>query len=105
MPDLTAALQKTNGKLFPFGWITILKALKAKKMTDFNLLLIGVSRDYVNRGLTALIFADQVPIMYSYGIKRVETTSILETNNKSLACFEDFDKIQHKRRRAYIMPL
>jgi uroporphyrinogen-III synthase len=37
-----------------------------------------------------------------YGIKRVETTAILETNSKSLANFADLERIQHKRRRAYI---
>ena len=35
-------------------------------------------------------------------IKRMETTSILETNTKNIANFTQFDHKQHKRRRAYI---
>lgn len=31
--------------------------------------------------------------------------SILETNNKSQANFEEYEKIQHKRRRAYLKPI
>ena len=40
-----------------------------------------------------------------YGVKYAETTSILETNNKSQANFEEYEKIQHKRRRAYLKPI
>lgn len=40
--------------------------------------------------------------MAKYGMKRLETTSILETNTKNIANFTQFDHKQHKRRRAYI---
>ena len=105
MPSLSEALRKCQGKLFPFGWYHIIKALKAKKITDFDLLLIAVRPDYQDKGLTALIFDEMTPHFKKYGIKRVETTAILETNNKSLANFADFEYIQHKRRRAYIKEL
>lgn len=102
MPDITMALRKCGGKLFPFGWYHLLKALKAKKMEHFDLLLIGVRPDYQNKGVNTLLFTDMLPYFKKYGIKRVETTSILETNTKNQANFEYFNKIQHKRRRAYI---
>lgn len=105
MPSLSDALRKCGGHLFPFGWYHLIKALKAKKMTDFDLLLIAVRPDYQDKGLTAMIFNEMTPYFVQYGIKRVETTSILETNNKSLANFADFDSIQHKRRRAYTKEL
>lgn len=105
MPSLSDALRKCGGHLFPFGWYHLLKALRAKKMTDFDLLLIAVRPDYQDKGLTAMIFNEMTPYFVQYGIKRVETTSILETNNKNLANFSDFDSIQHKRRRAYTKEL
>ena len=105
MPSLSDALRKCKGKLFPFGWWHLLKALKAKKMTDFDLLLIGVRPDYQNKGINALIFNEMTPYFSQYGIKRVETTSILETNSKNQANFAEFDHIQHKRRRAYTKKL
>jgi GNAT superfamily N-acetyltransferase len=71
-------------------------------MTDFDLLLIAVRPDYQDKGVTALIFNEMAPYFDKYGIKRVETTAILETNSKSLANFADLERIQHKRRRAYI---
>jgi GNAT superfamily N-acetyltransferase len=101
MPSLSEALRKCGGHLFPFGWYHLLKALKAKKMTDFDLLLIAVRPDYQDKGVTALIFDEMTPHFSKYGIQRVETTAILETNHKSQANFADYDHIQHKRRRAY----
>ncbi len=105
MPDLSPALRKCGGHLFPFGWFHLLKALKAKKMETFNLLLIAVRPDYQNMGINALFFQDQIPYMNAYGMKAVETTSILETNSKNIANFTQFDHKQHKRRRAYIKPI
>lgn len=102
MPDISNALRKCGGRLFPFGWYHILKALKAKKMEVFNLLLIAVRPDYQGTGVNALFFQDQIPRMNKYGIKILETTSILETNTKNIANFTQFDHKQHKRRRAYI---
>lgn len=105
MPSVTHALQKANGKLFPFGWYYLLKALKAKRMELFDLLLIGVRPDYQDRGVTALIIAEQIPLFNKYGVRSLETTSILETNTKNQANFTSFDHKQHKRRRAYSKPL
>ena len=102
MPSLSEALRKCRGRLFPFGWYHLLKALKAKKMTDFDLLLIAVRPDYQDKGVNALLFDEMTPYFTKYGIERVETTAILETNNKSQANFVIFDHIQHKRRRAFV---
>jgi GNAT superfamily N-acetyltransferase len=102
MPDISKALRKCGGKLFPFGWYHLLKALKAKQMDDFNMLLIAVRPDYQDKGINALFFQDQIPYIAKYQIKRMETTAILETNTKNISNFTQFDHKQHKRRRAYI---
>ena len=102
MPDISEALRKCGGKLFPFGWYYLIKALKAKKMDAFNLLLIAIRPDYQDKGINALFFQDQIPYFNQYEVKRIETTSILETNTKNIANFTQFDHKQHKRRRAYI---
>ena len=102
MPDISKALRKANGSLFPFGWYHILKALKAKRMDVWNFLLIGVRPDYQDSGAHTLIFCDQIPILNRMGVHHMETTSMMETNRKVLGAFEGFDHIQHKRRRAYV---
>ncbi len=105
MPSLSEALRKCRGRLFPFGWYYLLKALKAKKMTDFDLLLIAVRPDYQDKGVNSLIVDEMTPYFSQYGIQRVETSAILETNLKSQNNFVIFDHIQHKRRRAFIKDL
>ena len=105
MPNISEALRKCGGHLFPFGWYHILKALKAKKIEAVDLLLIAVRPDYQGTGVNALFFQDQIPIMAKYGVKRLETTSILETNTKNIANFTQLPHKQHKRRRAYIKPI
>ena len=105
MPDITQALRKCGGKLFPFGWYHILKALRAKKMDRFNLLLVAVRPDYQDKGINCLFFDDQLPYFLQYGIKEVDTTSILETNAKNIAQFQFLPNKQHKRRRAYAMAI
>ena len=105
MPDISEALRKCGGKLFPFGWYHILKALKAKKMDAFDMLLIAVRPDYQDKGINALFFQDWIPYIAKYEIKRMETTNILETNTKNIANFTQFDHKIHKRHRAYIKTL
>lgn len=101
MPDISHALRRCKGRLFPFGWIGILRALRAKKMEAFDLLLIGVRPDYQGMGVNAVIIAEQHPYFRQYGIQRVETTSIMETNTRNIANWEMFPHKMHKRRRAY----
>ena len=105
MPDISKALRKCGGRLFPFGWYHILKALKAKPMEAFNFLLIAVRSDYENKGLSQLCLRDQIPYINDYKIQRMETTSMLETNRNIIGFFEPMPHKQHKRRRAYIKPI
>jgi GNAT superfamily N-acetyltransferase len=105
MPDISDALRKCRGKLLPFGWYHLLKALKAKQMDAFSFLLIAVRPDYQDKGINALFFQDQIPYINQYGIKRLETTNILETNTKNIANFTQFDHKVHKRHRAYVKRL
>ena len=102
MPDISDALRECGGHLLPFGWYHLLKALRAKKMRSFSLLLIAVRPDYQGTGVNALFFQDQIPRMANYDIQILETTNILETNTKNIANFTQFDHKVHKHHRAYI---
>ena len=79
----------------------MLRALKAKQLERFDLLLIGVRPDYQDKGVTSLIMNDFVPYLKQYNVQILETTSMLETNNKILSFFDGYERKQHKRRRAY----
>ena len=102
MPNISKELRKTKGKLFPFGWFHLLKALTAKSYESADLLLIAVRPDYQNKGVNSLLFTDQLPYYQKLKVKYASVTAILETNMKSMANFLIFDHEIYKRRRAYI---
>ena len=101
MPSLSKALQKAKGKLFPFGWIHLVKALFIKKPEVLDLLLVGVKPEYQSKGVNALLFYDLVPIYNEMGFKYGESNPELELNKKVQAQWSAFESVQHKRRRAF----
>lgn len=102
MPEISSAVRKCGGKLFPFGWYYMLKALRAKKLEAFNFLLLAIRPDYQNRGIDSIFMQDFIPRFPQYGLTTLETTAMLETNNKILDFFRVLNHKQHKRRRAYL---
>nr|WP_288281377.1 N-acetyltransferase [uncultured Prevotella sp.] len=102
IPSLTKALQKCrNGRLWPFGWWHIIRALKFKKTDVVDCLLIGVLPEYRAKGANALLFYDLIPIYQKYGFKWGETHVEMETNGKVQSQWMYFNHEQHKRRRCY----
>ncbi|MCD7935667.1 MAG: hypothetical protein LUG98_02280 [Tannerellaceae bacterium] len=101
LPNLSGALRKAKGRLFPFGFIPLLKALKSKpKVVD--LYLMGVLPEYQNKGVVALIFNDLIPVYRKLGVVYAETNPELETNNAVQAQWDYFKREHHKTRRAFV---
>ena len=100
IPSFSRALQKSGGKLFPFGWWHILKAMKGKTDT-VDLLLIAVAKEYLNKGVNALLFADLIPSYVKNGYKWAESNPELEENSSVQLQWQYFDYRQHRRRRAF----
>lgn len=101
MPSLSKALQKAKGRMLPFGWYHLLKALFIKKPKILDLLLVGVKPEYQSKGVNALLFYDLVPIYQQMGFEYGESNPELEVNKKVQAQWSAFESVQHKRRRAY----
>lgn len=104
LPSLSKALQKAKGRLFPFGWIHLLKALKTKPKV-IDLYLTGVLPEYQNKGVNALLFNDLIPVYKSIGTVYAESNPELESNNAVQAQWDYFKREHHKTRRAYIKHL
>ncbi|HFK5570679.1 TPA: GNAT family N-acetyltransferase [Elizabethkingia meningoseptica] len=99
MPSYSKALQKANGKLFPFGWWHFLQA--GKKNDRANFYLIGIHPEYQRRGVTAIIFKEIYDIFKKKGVKFLETNPELEENKNIQLLWQDYDPVNHKRRRTY----
>ena len=102
LPSLSEALQKCKkGRLFPFGWFHLLRAIKFHKTKIVDLLLIGVLPEYRMKGVNALIFADLIPRYQVYGFEWGETQVEMETNTNVQSQWETLNPVMHKRRNCY----
>ena len=102
MPSLSVALQKAKGRILPFGWYHLLKALFVKRAKVLDLLLVAIKPEYQNKGVNALLFSDLIPVYQKLGFKYAESNPELEMNGKVQAQWEYFDTELHKRRRAFV---
>lgn len=103
MPSYSKALQKAKGKLFPFGWWHLLNA--GKKNDRANFYLIGIHPQYQKRGVTAIIFKEIYETFKKKGVKFLETNPELEENASIQALWQDYNPINHKRRRTYSLEI
>lgn len=101
MPSYSKALQKSKGKLLPFGWWHFLQA--GKKNDRANFYLIGIHPDYQRRGVTSIIFKEIWDIFNKKGVKYLETNPELEENKSIQLLWQDYNPVNHKRRRTYSM--
>lgn len=103
MPSLSQALQKAHGRLLPFGWYHLVKALFFKRRSKvLDLLLVAVKPEYQNKGVNALLFSDLIPVYQQLGFVYAESNPELAQNGKVQAQWDYFKTEQHKRRRAFI---
>ena len=83
IPSLADAVKKCRrGRLFPFGWWHVIRALKFAKTSIVDLMLIAIKPEYRSKGANALVFSDLIPIYQKYGIKWGESQVEMETNEK-----------------------
>jgi len=99
MPSFSKALQKAKGKLYPFGFLHILKAQKINDTAAFY--LIGVDPEYQSKGVAALIFKEMNEVFLRNGIVKVETNPELVENKAIQALWKDYKHVQHKERQTF----
>lgn len=100
MPSLSKAFQKTKGRLFPFGFLHLLQALRKNNRAD--LYLVAVKPELQGLGLNALLISKVFETFTKAGITKAESNPELETNTQVQAQWKHFEHRQHKRRRVYI---
>ena len=99
-PAMEDALKKCRGRLFPLGWLYVLRALH--KNDTMDLCLIAVHPKLSGTGVNAIIIDHVLKGVREMGIKYAETGPMLETNLQVQAQWKYFKSVQHKRRRCFI---
>ena len=102
-PSMAKALKKSKGRLFPLGWIGVLRALKVNDTLD--LFLVAVAPEYQGKAVNAIILNHVLKGCHKMGIRKAETGPQLETNHKVQSQWNFFKTEQHKRRRCFVKAL
>ena len=104
-PDINAALAKIRGKLFPFGWITMLRWLRHPKGAGMRVPLMGVLKEFHSSRLASqlafmMIEAIRVQANEKFASTRGEIGWILDDNQGMVAIA---DTIQSTINREYVI--
>lgn len=102
-PSMADALKKCGGRLFPLGFIGVLRALRVNDALD--LFLVAVVPEYQNKAVNAILMNHVLKGCHKMGITKAETGPQLETNHQVQSQWNFFKTEQHKRRRCYVKAL
>jgi len=103
MPSFAKALQKANGKLFPFGIYHLLKARKKNKIVVSY--LIGVHPDYQNKGVTAIVFDEFYKSIIANRVEKTVITPMLKNNEEIRNIWKNFNPVVDKERCTYTLKI
>ena len=99
MPSMDKAMQKTHGRLFPFGFLHLLKAMYFND--TIHMYLIGVRPDYQGKGVLALVYHELNKAYIAAGMKTARTHPQLEENFRAVSIWKNYDARVNIRRRCY----
>ncbi len=99
VPSLSQAMRRADGHL----WKGLLPILRSRRKNDvIDLFLTGVLPEYQPKGVASLLIAETYPVMVRYGMVTVDTTGMLENNQKAIQNWKQYRHVMNKRKRCYI---
>lgn len=98
-PDISAAIQRSGGKLLPFGWYYLLREFKRTKWINLN--GIGILPQYRGRGVDAMMLAEAAKTMSEGNYEHAEVVQIDEGNTKMQAEMTALGVNFYKRHRIF----
>jgi hypothetical protein len=103
-PDISTALQKTGGRLFPFGWIILLRELRRTDRININ--GAGMLEEYRGLGGTAILYSEMFKsVNENPRYRHAEVVQIGLENDKMQREMENFGVDFYKMHRVYSLNL
>lgn len=99
MPNITEGFRKAKGRLLPFGFIHLMRALKTSKQLD--MLLGYVKQEYRNAGLDALMTVSLFDAARKGGLTVMDSHVTMEENVKMRATYERMNHTIYKKYRIF----
>lgn len=100
IPSLSKAVKKSKGRLFPFGFLRFLKAIK--KNDTLDLYLIAIKPELRSKGVPYLMLDELTRNAVKNGIVRAIASPELETNHAVHSMWRNYETRIHRRRRCYL---
>ncbi len=101
--DISKALQRSGGKLFPFGFLYILWELRQTEWISFN--GTGVLPEFQGIGGNALMYSEMAKSMEEYPFIHGDLPQVAETTKEMRADLENIGGTPYKNHRVYIIDL
>jgi len=101
--DISKALQRNGGKMFPFGVLHILWELKQTEWISFN--GTGILPEYRGIGGNALMYSEMAKSMDEYPFKHGDMPQVAETTKEMRADLENLGGVPYKNHRVYVIDL
>jgi hypothetical protein len=79
-PDISAAVQRTHGQIFPFGWMYMLQEMHKTNWVNIN--GAGIIEKYRGLGGTAILFSEMQKSIIEGGFDHAELVQIGTENDK-----------------------
>ena len=98
-PDISAALRRTGGRLWPWGWFTVWRGLRKTRRMSGN--GVGLLPRYQGSGAGALLYAEITATLTAAGAVHCDIAQALESNARSIADMNNLGVVWHKRHRVY----
>jgi len=99
-PDISAALQRAKGRLFPFGIVDLLLEMKRTKIVSGN--GMGVLPEFQGTGGNALLYYEMGKTFFDFHqFEQVEMTQVAETTHQMRADLKNLNGVEYKNHRVY----
>jgi hypothetical protein len=99
-PDVSAALQRAKGRLFPFGILDILLEMKRTKTVSGN--GMGILPEFQGTGGNALLYYEMGKTVLDFkAFEHVEMTQVAETTRQMRADLKNLNGVEYKNHRVY----
>lgn len=98
-PDVSEAMQQAKGKLFPFGIVHLLLALRRTNGLAINGL--GILPKFQGRGGNALLYSELENTIRDFGFEQCEMTQVAELAVQMRQDLENIGGVPYKNHRVY----
>jgi hypothetical protein len=103
LPDVNHALRAARGRLFPFGWLRLMRA--ASRLRGARVMILGVRRGETGRGVGALLAWETTRALERGHYQAVEASLVLSDNSRVQHVIDAFGCVPSKRYRLYTKTL